>query len=250
MLTTKELVFQFKEDYAKNTSVDKILQYLDKVQRRAFLHNNVATIFLNGSDSHFPYPILETQEGILEYTIGKDAFVNFDGTPIVVNVDNVPLEVSEVVEVFKGSVSSNAYYDYGRVGYNGRAYGREKLIFGRAFEVMPVRIMPRTQDSDPKIIFQRDPKTKVADGVSEDVYYVECSVAPRRITSVEIPLSINTDKWEDMLIDGMLGELQKVLYGESKVAMKFEKEWLPKFAGYCNKNLNDWEPIEIIRRTV
>lgn len=248
MVSTKELIFRIQDDYAKGVSVDKLLVYLDSVQRKMFLNNSVRSIYLNGSDPTFPYPILETQEGVLEYEITTDSFVDSLGNPITVSVDGITLDVAEVVEVFRNG-EYHTYSDYGRTTY-GRQTSRTKKVFGKDFDVVPVRIQPRTFTSPPKITFQSDPKTKSPDNGSTDVYFVEVSVTPRKLTSIEIPLSVDTDKWEDMLIDGVVGEIQKVLYGESKVAQKFETEWLPRFRGACNKALNDWEPIEITRRTI
>lgn len=258
-LSTKELILAIKKDYGQNIDDPTLLRYLDKIQRRLFLFKGDRMEFVNGADPEFPYPILETQEGVLEYTIDSNSLVDSTGNPVTVNCDGTEVDVAEVGKVFTvryprgyykktatGSITPyQGYYQSFVTSYNNRGVN---LRVG-SFSDIPVKIIPRTPQSPPKVVFLCDPGTTTANSDNTSAYYISVYMAPKRITSINSPLSVDVDKWEDALVDGVVGEIEKaIMGGNSMRAEKFEKVWIKKFREYSNRWLDQSSYLEITRR--
>ena len=259
MKTTRELLHGIKKDYCKNVDVTDLVRYLDKVQRALFLVNAENMVYMNGADTRFPYPILETQEGVLEYEITRNSLVDSNGDPLVLTYGGAEVDAAEVTAIFRRVGYSDQYNlmnsndnGYGSYYYPRRANyftnNRQFMLWGEWFNEMPYKLVTRSPSNpNPKIIFQCDPGTRtVADA---NAFFIEVSVAPPPVSTVNSELVIDIDKWEDALIDGVQGEVERILYLEaSKKSQLFYTKWIPLFRKYANENLPRWKNATIKRR--
>lgn len=244
MLTTRELIAGIKQDYAISFDPMRLLRYLDRIQRMVFLDETFELTYFNGDDPTFPYPILPTVAGQRSYTIEDGVLTDTEGNPLDITFEGNPADVSRVFFVF----SSGGHNDIrlGERGYGLNYYGtddRSFMLRDRWYHKEVVILHQRTPNSKPTIQFARDPKD------TDQRYYVSMGLVPKPLTSLSSTLTLNVDRWERALIDGVVGECERAVNaGESKKADKFENEWIPAIRSSYNESQNEFVDSTVTRK--
>ena len=244
MLTTRELIAGIKQDYSISFAPERLVRYLDRIQRDVFLDETFELTYFNGDDPEFPYPILPTVAGQRTYTIEDGVLTDSQQNPLNITFEGNPADVSRVFYVF----SEGRFGDYhtGQRGY-GLDYYREDnqsiMLRGRQFYKEVVILNQRTPNSAPTIQFATDP------GDSDKRYYVAMGLVPKKIGSIGSPMTLNVDKWERALINGVVGECEKAVNaGESKRANKWESHWIPAIRSSYNQSSEEFYDPTVTRR--
>jgi hypothetical protein len=246
MLTTTELIAGIQEDYANSFSVDRLVRYLDRIQRTIFLDDTFELMYFNDDDPVFPLPVLPTVDGQLSYEVEDGLLTDSDGNPLNFTWDSYSVVPSKVAYVLvETSRHDNPFVKEGTLGYGLSTNGYDDnsvIVRGRKFYKARVRLTERTPSSPPRITFATNP------GDTDVRYYVGVGVVPPKIGSVRTPMSINVDKWEMALIDGVVGECEKSVNGESKRAEKFLSYWLPAIRSSYNDNMGEFFDTNVSSR--
>jgi len=221
MPNTRELLGIIKEDYAQDWSFPKLLEFLDRAQRSLMMTDCAQTIWFNNSDPTFPFPILKTVAGQLSYNIDSTTLVDSTGAALTPSIGGYNVKIRRVRHVFimvSDLTSSN--YDkkfYGEqfsvVGLN--QYWSQRLYRVDYFKV-PCDIREASGlKTSPQVTFFEDP------GTHSDKYLIELFCNPVPLTTPDIPLSLDGDRWEMALIDGVVGYIEDVENGKSERLDKF-----------------------------
>jgi len=252
MLTTKELIAGIIQDYANSSngySVDRCVRYLDRVQRMIFLSETWALEYFNNADPVFPFPILPTVDGQLSYTIDNGVLQDSNGDALDITFEGIPVAVNRVLYVFTDTVDFADYNsNYGRTqtyGYGERGFVPDNNtvnIRGRKFYKTPVRLTPLSPNSKPTITFLHNPENNLGK------YYVAMGLVPPKIGSVSSKMMLNVDKWEDALIDGVVGQMEKSSNGKSVSADKFQNYWIPLIRNSYNEGMEEFYDSAVTRR--
>jgi hypothetical protein len=244
MPTTRQIVSQIKEDYAQNIGRSRILTYLDRVQNELVSQDCGQNIFLNGSDDSFPYPFLNTTSGTLSYEITAANLKNSDGAGVALTVNGVTVAIRKVKRIFH-AVSTLAAQNYDRrfigdafglVGIN--QYWSKKFIHTTFYEV-PCRPIDKTDNQAAKVIFAEDPGTQAA------MYYVEAYFEAPALSSEDVKLVIDSNKWMGAIIDGVVGYIEDVENGQSQRLEKFRSVWMREYRRDMNEGNENWRPKRI-----
>jgi len=243
MLTTVELIAGIKDDYANSFTVEKLVRYLDRVQRMVFLDDTWAMEYYNNDDTEFPYPILPTVDGQLSYTIDDGVLTDSAGNALDITFEGKPVEVSKVVNVFRNGTSFTQLHTTRGYGMLSRGPDNNLVsIRGEKYHKAVCRLTEKTPSSNPTITFVDNPfKTT-------DEYYVTLAIVPPKISSKSSPMVLNIDKWERALIDGVVGECELSVNGESKRADKFLNYWIPKIRNSYNESMGEFYDMGVGRK--
>lgn len=247
MLTTTELLAGIQQDYADTFSSEKLVRYLDRVQRTIFLDDTFELMYFNHDDPVFPLPILPTVDGQLTYVIDDGVLVDSDENPINLMWDSYAVEASKVLYVLtdQGYSSSSSYpgASNGWRGYqtDSNVDDNSVIIRGRKFRKEPVKLLERTPTNKPRITFSYNPG-------STSKYYIGLAVVPPKISSARTPMSLNVDKWEKALIDGVVGECELAVNGRSERAERFLTYWLPKIRSSYNESMGEFMDTNVSHR--
>lgn len=239
MPSTRELVSIIKEDYAPSWGRTKILQYLDRVQRRLMIGDLSQTVWLNESDDSFPFPLLHTTAGNLSYDIDSSNLYDSDGNSVSPTIGGYSVSLVSVRHIFLAVASlANSNYDrkffgeqFNLTGIN--EYWSQRLYRLSYFKVPGDIRDPSGLDADPRFTFHEDP------GTTTDRYYVEAFYRPVQLTSESVPLSLDSNLWEGVLIDGVVGMIEDVENGRSDRLEKFRNVHVKKFRNYMNRHSNE-----------
>jgi len=242
MLSLNEFLANVKRDYASDISVEDLLRYFNRIQRLIFTADTGKMHFLNSADPEFPYPILPTTAGQLEYDITQQGVLkDSQGNDVILLYAGRPVEVSDITSVFISNESVATYkgsYGYGR-------YEPNKNIFRLsldAYKEAPVTIIQRDGFTAPLIVFQEDP------GETGNVYYVDFTISPTTVTSLNSPASVDLERWEYELTTGIVGEVEKVYDGESAKADLFYKKFRKKIQDSMRNGRDLSVPFYVQRR--
>lgn len=251
MKSTAALIATIKEDYANSFTVTKLVSYLDRVQRMIFLDDSFEMEFLNGADPEFPYAILPTVDGVLKYELVDGLLTDSTGAPLNITFEGQPVVASNIHSVFLGNYGRNGLGSsggYGGAGYrgygfrNGHRDSRYVTLRGEKFEKAVVALTQVSPNSPPTITFKDNPQS------TTDRYFVQFGIVPPEIKSKHTPMSLNIDKWEKALIDGVVGECEESVNGKSARGIKFEEYWIPKIRGSYNDNADEFYAQDVTRR--
>lgn len=244
-MSTQTIITTLNDDYHQSYSRSKLLGYLNRVQKWAFNHDCAQTTFLNWADTEFPAPILlTTAEKLGKYYMTASDLVNSAGTAISLTKNGYAIGIRKVARVFQEATLANT------VNYTKQFYGSDfpwlginpywsKSLVGRVFQEMPGAPFDKSDAEGAHFIFAEDP------GTTTDKYYVECYYSPIDLTSESIPLCIDSDKWMEMLIDGVNAIVEDVENGGSNRFQSFVKYWLPKWKSGMNDGMGHWKPMQI-----
>jgi hypothetical protein len=239
MPTTRELVSIIKEDFAPDWGIPKLLQFLDRAQRFLYKNDCAETVWLNESDPSFPYPIFKTTSGVLSYDMSPTNLVDSEGVQVTPEVSGYPVHMRRIRSVFivvSDLASSN--YDKKFYGEQFSLVGLNQFWSQRLYRTSFYKVPGDIHDANglhdyPRFVFHEDP------GTTTDRYFVEMFCDPIEITSANIPLTIDGDKWEDALIDGVVGYIEDIESGKSERLEKFRKYWLKKFMSDANDHADE-----------
>ena len=243
MLSTREIIAVIKEDYAQNVSVTKLVRYLDRVQRQIFSDDNYFCSFMNPADPNFPYPILTTQDGTLEYEMVDGALVDSLGVQLSFELQGRPVVAQRVNRVLR-DLYHTQHYGQRNSGYGLRRRSAipdgDDVLGNRQMERISVRTIPRTPTEPARIIFNENP--------GDADFYLDVVLAPRKIGTLDTEMSLDTDLWEMELIDGVRGHVENAINGESKVYQTFINEHVPRIRGTLNDDVEQSDPIQVLPR--
>ena len=243
MLTTTELISAISQDFAPNCAPDTLVRYLDRCQRMIYLDDTFQLTYFNENDPEFPLPILPTVAGQLTYTISDGVITDSLGDPLNFEWDGFTAVPSKVISVLTRETNIRPIHGNRGYGYRAAAYDDARVIIrGELFWKEIVRLKERTPNSDPVITFREDP------GDTTDRYYLDVGLAPRKILSSRTPMSLNVDKWEQALIDGVVGQYENSVNGRSDKYQTFLTFWIPKIRKYYNDQMGDWYDTTVMHR--
>lgn len=243
MLSTVELIAGIQEDYANSFSVERLVRYLDRVQRMVFLDDTWAMEYYNTADAEFPYAILPTVDGQLSYEITDGVLTDSTETPLNITFEGRSVDVSKVLYVFKNGCITTTPSSRRGYGVADSLPDQNTLnLRGVEYEKAICRLTERTPNSNPTITFRENPKD------TTNQYYVGLAIVPPRVLSKSSTLVLNIDKWERALIDGVVGECELAVNGESKKAEKFLSYWIPKIRNSYNESAGDFYEMSVTRK--
>lgn len=249
MPTTQELITTIKEDFAPDWSRTRLLGYLDWAHRTLVCQDCAQSIFLNSGDDNFPIPILQTTTGSLEYEVVAGNFADSDGDAVTFTVDEKTVIPRRVKNVFI-QASSTAGSDFNRRFYldsfswSGINDNWSRRIYQVSYWKVPCHLFDKTNDRGPVIQFVEDP------GTTTDKYYVEFYFEPPELTSESVTLMVDASKWEQALIDGVVGRIEKVKNGRSEMYDRFMTYWRFAYMRSMNLNIEHRTPYVIQAREV
>ncbi len=249
MSTTQQLVSLVKEEHLQGWGTTRILRHLNWAQKKLFKNDCDQHIFYNGSDEAFPWPFLSTTATQLKYNINDSALLNSDGDALPITLHGSSVTCRKISKIFVAvtTVGSGEYERkfYGEaftpVGFN--EYYSRKLSTVRFFEV-PVTIRNQVDAETPYLIFNEDP------GTHTDRYYAEIYVNPIELTSVNISMSLDSDEWEDALIDGVVGRAEYSKNGRSEKYEKFQRYWQKKYINSMSETDKTRKPVQFAPRNM
>lgn len=237
-VTAQSLVTAIKDDFGFEYGRAVILDYLRRVVNKLCNQNVEQMVYRNGSDTSFPYPILNTTADTLDYEITSSNLVDSDGSAISLAVGGSPVVCRKINYVFiVGTNLRNSSYD--RITISGtNAFWAEGLT-NATFYKYPVSIYDRTSLKNPHVQFLSDP------GTHDDRYYVNFYWGALELTSESIPLSLDGDVWEEALMEGTVGLIEKVENGRSARWDRFETYHMKKFITSMNKGMEEQVPLQM-----
>jgi hypothetical protein len=247
MPTTSELVTRIKNYYAQDYSRTFILDCLDRAQNELFNTDCAQSIFLNTSDDSFPIPILSTTTGTLEYEITGDNLLDTDGNAVTLEWNDVAVSARRVKSVFIQVTAGNAV-DYTKLFYGERFdwaginNNWSRRLYRVNFESVPVVCYDKTNTQNCKVVFVEDP------GTHTDRYYVEFYFVPPSLTSENISLVIDANKWQEALLEGVMGYVEEIENGNTARLTTFRRYWKPRFIADSNKQMAGRRPLAMPRR--
>lgn len=234
-MDTREIVTSVKEDFAPDWSTEKILSYLDRCQKNLFSIDCPLTTFFSEGDTSFPLPILSTISGELTYSVIENNLVDSTGAVVQLTKNGYDVTIRKVknVHVQKTTSSLNNRFFGEQFEWAGMLGSWTNRLTTLSFYIQPAITIPRTENEPAKIIFPEDP------GTYDDRYYVECYYNPITLTSVDVPLSIDGNMWDEALIDGIVGLIEKSQYGRSEKYDIFQNYHKKKFRSYGTSGISN-----------
>jgi hypothetical protein len=246
-MNTQSLVTLIKEDFASDWSRTKILDTIDRGQKRLFSIDCPLTTFLNYSDVDFPLPIINTTAGTLKYDITAANLVNTAGGAVTLSIGGYTVTARKARNVFIKATTSVRNFDkffYGEdFSWSGLNASWSKTWMGVQFQKVPIMPPhPKSGLENAFVQFVEDP------GTHADTYYVEFYYNAPDLTSESIPLAIDAGRWADALIDYTVGHIENSQYGRSERLTKFENYWMKKFKSYGNAGMAERSPMKFQAR--
>ena len=223
MPTTQQMVSLIKEEYALSYSRPRILQLLDWAQRQMFCTDCAQHLYYNRSDDLYFTPILKTTDGVLDYQIDDDSFVDSDGNDIAITYYGSSVTCRKIWRVYIMATTLDGTWN------DRKWYGQELFITGinqfysnkfltvRFFEI-PMVTINRTEIGSASLTFTENP------GDTNDRFLVDFYMNPPALTSESIPLVVNADVWEWALIQGVMARIEDAKHGKNNRMGDFKKE--------------------------
>jgi hypothetical protein len=209
---------------------------LNIVQHQMFDHDCEASLFLT-DNSNFPLPYLETVAGTIEYEL-TNANLSQD-----IAINGYATSVRSVKDLF---IRIDTPYN---VDYN-RQFWRENFNYTNinpwytkslahvTFQRGPAQFIPKRGIQNAKVVFPEDPSTYT------NRWFVECYLNPVELSSESIPLSVNSDQFFDVVLDGVVGLIEQAEHGKSERYDRFMQLGLKKFWSESNKGAEN-RPLKI-----
>lgn len=246
-MNTQQLVTLIKEDFAPDWSRTKILDTIDRGQKRLFSQDCPLSTFLNYSDIDFPLPIINTVAGTLKYDLTAANLVNTAGGAVALTVGGYTITARKARNVFIKATATTTNFDKFFTGedfsWSGMNASWSKSWTGVQFQKVPIMPPhPKSGLENAYIQFAEDP------GTHSDTYYVEFYYNAPDLTSESVPLAIDASRWADALIDYVVGHIENSQYGKSERINKFEQYWLKKFRSYANSGMSERVPLKFQAR--
>ena len=252
-ITTQELVSIIKSDFASDVSRPRILSYLNRAQKELFNNDCAQMVFLNGADPKFPYPILVTTAGQLEYNIDGSTLVDSSGNPVSLtktdgsgNTRAITCRKINHIFIMQTGLRLGAYKRmfYGEgfqlVGLTSFWNNRLQSV---SFVEVPGFIDNRTEYSPTQFTFAEDPLA------TTDKYYVEFYYGCPDLSSESVPLSVDGDKWGEALICGIQGYIEQWRNGNTNRLTEFRTYWKLRFKDAMNSTMAQQSPLQMpVRR--
>jgi hypothetical protein len=255
MPTTQQLVSVLQDDFYPDIGRARLLEYLNRAQKRLWNNDCAQAIWWNKADTVFPFPILTTTAGTLSYDVVGGAsgnLVDSQGSKLTLQITDLngvarSVNIRSVKQIFIMVTSLTP------VVYDKKFYGERTTITGvntywslqntRAeFYKVPVIISDKTNLRNPNIQFMEDP------GSFNNLYYVELYHTPVELSTESVPLTVDGDQWGDALLCGAHSFIEPWQNGKTDYQNQFEKFWIPKFCGQQNKHMDDRKPLRMTKR--
>jgi len=241
-VTAQSLVTTLKDDFGFEYGRPVLLDYLRRTVNSLCNQNAEQMTYLNGSDVAFPFPVLVTEDETLDYEVSNTNLVDSEGTAITMTVGGYPVVCRKINHVFLAG-GSFVYGGYDRVSITGTSAYWAQRLSNVAFYKVPGSIYDRTNLKAAHFQFHSNP------GAHTDRYYVEFYWGALELSSESIPLSLDGDMWEEALIEGTVGLIEKVENGQSNQLDHFRSYWLPLFVKSMNASMEERSPLQMpIRR--
>lgn len=214
---------------------------MKRAQNEVFNQDTQETIFVNGSDDTNPLPLISTTAGTLKYTPSASNLVDSDGNAISLTVNGYAVSIRKILHVFINTSDLSQYNNT----YVGRIFQwsgtndnwTRKLYKARYREVPLAANHPKSAAEDAYFVFAEDP------GTHADWYYVEFYFGPIDLTAETIPMSFDTDKWFEAVLEGVLGYAELSKNGRSEHLDRFRQYWIPKIRSEFNHSMTDRRPF-------
>ena len=240
-MSTQTIITTLNDDYFQHYSRQKLLGYLNRVQKWAFNHDCAQTTFLNWADPSFPCPILVTTAGKLgKYYMNATTLVDSTGAAISLTKGIYPLTIRKVRRVFEQipTVTNKIFYGQDFV-WSGLNPAYSNRLASLIYEEVPGYPIDKTDIEGAHFIFVEDPTTTSA------MYYVEAFYTPPELSAETIPLCMDSDRWFEMIVDGVGAIIEDIENGNSNKFQVFAKYWLPKWRNSMNEGLDQSRPRQI-----
>ena len=219
-MSTKTIVdrVQMKAKAWPRDGVNSICQIISEVQNEMFGAPCRATTFIDPTTGD--YPFLATVAGQFSYDLPNVSVV-IDGisTPR-------PVRLRMCTELFTRDIM--VFQEYPQLlRYMPRFIEEQHgkiVIYSTNTEALGEGILStgQTGATPARVIFPYDP------GNTTNTYQIEALIEPIQVTADTIPLMVGK-KWEDAIMDGVLGKIEYQDYGESNRLQTFREYWLPLF---------------------
>lgn len=235
-MNTSQWVTFIKNKFAHDWSRTNILDQLNIINHIMFDHDCDQAIF-HTDNSDFPLPYLITTTGTIEYEV-TDANLSQ-----AITVNGVSTTCRAVRDIFL-----KRDYPYDITHRN--EYQREQFQYsslnpwytlGEVFERVPARFIPRRGTTAAKVVFPEDPNTH------SDRYFLEFWVNAVDLSSESVQMSVNTNEFFDVVLDGVVGLIELSEHGESKRYDRFMNVGCPKFWAKSNKGSEN-KPLQISKK--
>lgn len=239
MPNTQELLGIIKEDFAPDWGIPKLTQLLDRAQRYLMMNDCAQTVYLNRDDTVFPFPILSTTENNLKYDIDSTTLVDSSGNAVTPQINGYNVRLRRVRHLFI-MVSDLASSNYDKKFYGAQIFpfGLNEYWSQRLYRVsyykVPCDIREASGLKDvPHITFFEN------QGTHDDRIFVEAFYDPYELTDYNTPLSLDGNKWEEALIDGVVGYIEDMENGRSERLEKFRTYWKKQFMNEGNAHVDE-----------
>jgi len=233
MSTVQSLITTIQDDYAPKIGRTLLLGYVNRAVQALTGQNCAQMTFYNTSDDTFPFPILSTTAGTLEYEITAANLVDSDGSAVTLTVGGTTVAIRNVKRLFVStSVSKTNQYTPTFRGdaltlHGVNPYWKSR-VYSNSYQKVVGLLFDKTETQAAKFVFMEDP------GTETDLYYVEAYWQHPTVDSESDTLLIDQQQWEMALIDGVVGYIEDFQHGESRRLEKFQTYWKKKFAGEMN----------------
>lgn len=227
-MSTQSLLSTLEDDYFSGYGRTQLLSYINRVQKWAFSHDCAQTMFINPADADYPYPFLNTTAAKLgPYYMDATSLANSAGTALALTQAGYPFTIRRVSEVFvrPGAVDGPAF-----------AYGKRRL---QDEQPVAVHAVDYSDIEAAHVTFHSDPDD------TTDYYCVRAFKNAIPLTSELIPMSLDSDKWFEMLVEGVNAIVEDIENGGTNRFQMFTRYWLPKWKGSMNDHAGQSKAMTI-----
>lgn len=248
MPVTQSLITSLLEEIDPSISRPRYREYLNRIQRALFNNDCAQSVWYNTADISFPWPVLKTVAGTLEYEITAANLINSAGAAISsIAVNGVTVAPRRIRSVFisTASIVASGYNPKFRgaeitpIGIN--PYWQRKLYNNRYYSAVG-QPFDKTDLQGCKWIFDDDP------GATTNCFYVEFFYAPPNIsaeTGAGSYMVLDSDKWEQCIYDGVAACIEDMANGGSQKFQKFQEYWIPRFLQGMNEGSEMRTPLRM-----
>lgn len=239
-MNTQTLVTTVKEEYLPGYSRAKILSFLKRAQNEVYNEDCAQTLFLNTSDDTLPLPYLSTTTGTLTYVPSASNLVDSDGNAITLQTrGGYAVSIRRIRRVFFQASDLDSTYDnkyYGRdIMWSGVDDNWATLLASLGYQERPGMPFDKTAADSAHFVFAEDP------GTHSDRYLIEMYMGPIDLTSEDIPMSLDTDRFAEGIIkacrgyaeESRTGTVSTLLDGDARTGC-WRRYWMPRIRNALN----------------
>jgi hypothetical protein len=231
-VSTQSLLSTLEDDYFQGYGRIKLLSYVDRVQKWAFSHDCAQTSFLNPADPDYPHPFINTEAGKLgPYYMDATSLADSEGNPLTLERGGYPFTLRRAAYIYvrPGEAAGPAF-----------AYGKRRL---HARQHVAIHAVDGSDVETAHVAFESDP------GDTTNYYCVRAFMNAIPLTAETIPMSLDSNKWFEMLVEGVNAIVEDIENGGTNRFQMFTRYWLPKWKGSMNDLAGEVVPATIpIRR--